>query len=76
VAAVLAVLVTWGADPGIVVAAGLLGGTLAFGTTLTKLGARLAIDTSPEPISNGAAGVGEFGFVARHAAPTPTTRPP
>jgi hypothetical protein len=63
-AALLAVLVTWGADPALVLAAGLLGGTLAFGTTLTKLGARLAIDTSPEPVSNAAAGIGELGFVA------------
>lgn len=62
-AAALAVLVTWGADPALILAAGLLGGTLAFGTTLTKLGARLAIDTSPEPVSNAAAGVAELGFV-------------
>jgi hypothetical protein len=63
-AAVLAALVMWGADPALVVATALLGGTLAFGTTLTKLGARLAIDTSPEPVSNGAAGIAELTVVA------------
>ena len=63
-AAALAVLVMWGGDPALVLTAGLLAGTLAFGTTLTKLGARLAIDTSPEPVSNGVANFGELTFVA------------
>jgi len=63
VAVVLAALVVWGGDPALVLAVGLLGGTLAFGTSLTKLGARLAIDTSPEPVSNGAASLAELGFV-------------
>jgi hypothetical protein len=63
-AALMAVLVTWGGDPAFVLATALLGGTLAFGTSLTKLGARLAIDTSPEPVSNGAASVGELTIVA------------
>lgn len=62
-AALLAVLMMWGGDPALVGAVGLLGGTLAFGTTLTKLGARLAIDTSPEPVSNGAANVAELTLV-------------
>jgi hypothetical protein len=60
----LAVATAWNADPGIVVAAGLLGGTLALGTQATKLGARVAIDASPEPITNGVANVAEAGFVA------------
>lgn len=62
--AALALLVVWGGDPALTLAIGLAGGTLAFGTTLTKLGARLAIDTSPEPVSNGVANVTELGFVA------------
>ena len=33
-------------------AMGLLGGTLAAGTHLAKAGARAAINTSPEPVSN------------------------
>lgn len=60
----LAVATAWNADPAIVVAAGLLGGTLALGTQATKLGARVAIDASPEPVTNGAANVAEAGFVA------------
>lgn len=63
-AAVMAALVMWGGDPALVLVVALLAGTLAFGTSLTKLGARLAIDTSPEPVSNGAASVGELTFVA------------
>ena len=60
----LAVATAWHADPGIVVAAGLLGGTLALGTQATKLGARVAIDASPEPVTNGVANVADAGFVA------------
>lgn len=62
-AAAMAVLATWGGDPALVIATALLGGSLAFGTSLTKLGARLAIDTSPEPVSNGAASVAELTLV-------------
>jgi hypothetical protein len=62
-AALLAALMMWGADPALVFTVSLLGGSLAFGTTLTKLGARLAIDTSPEPVSNGAANVAELTIV-------------
>jgi len=62
-AAILAALVVWGGDPALVLAIALLAGTIAFGTSLTKLGARLAIDTSPEPVSNGAASVTELTFV-------------
>ncbi|GLC24580.1 DUF4126 domain-containing protein [Roseisolibacter agri] len=60
----LAVATAWHADPAIIVAAGLLGGTLALGTQATKLGARVAIDASPEPVTNGVANVAEAGFVA------------
>jgi hypothetical protein len=63
-AALLAVLMMWGGDPALVAAVALLGGSLAFGTTLTKLGARLAIDTSPEPVSNGAANIAELTIVS------------
>jgi hypothetical protein len=41
------------------VAMALLGGGLAAGTHLTKAGARAAINTSPEPVSNVAASLGE-----------------
>ena len=40
-------------------AAAILGGTLAAGSHLTKAGARMAINTSPEPFSNWAASFGE-----------------
>jgi hypothetical protein len=59
----IAVATAWHADPAITVAAGLLGGTLAMGTQATKLGARVAIDHSPEPFSNGVANLAEAGFV-------------
>ena len=39
--------------------AGLLGGTLAAGTHATKMGSRLLINTSPEPLSNIGASLGE-----------------
>jgi hypothetical protein len=51
-------------NPGFTLAAALLGGTLALGTNATKLGARVAIDTSPEPFTNGAANVAELGAFA------------
>lgn len=37
----------------------LLGGTLSAGTHLTKAGSRVLINTSPEPVSNWSASVGE-----------------
>jgi hypothetical protein len=63
-AAALAVLAAWSADPVIVTLAGLLGGGLAVATHATKLGLRYAVDTSPEPVTNGAANVAELGLVA------------
>ena len=63
-AAALAVLTAWGGDPSLVAAAALLGGSLGLATHATKLGIRYAIDTSPEPVTNGAANVAELGVVA------------
>ncbi|MDF1503215.1 DUF4126 domain-containing protein [Roseisolibacter sp. H3M3-2] len=62
--AALAAATAWQADPAVVAMAGLLGGTLALGTHATKLGARVAIDASPEPVTNGVANLAEAGFVA------------
>jgi hypothetical protein len=45
------------------VAAGLIGGTIAAGTHFAKAGSRLAINTSPEPFSNWLASFGEEGMV-------------
>ena len=63
-AAALAVLTAWGGDPSLVAAAALLGGSLGLATHATKLGIRYAIDTSPEPVTNGGANVAELGVVA------------
>lgn len=46
-------------DPAWHVAAGLVGGTLAAGAHATKAGARVLINTSPEPFTNWAASIGE-----------------
>ena len=51
------------ADPALMLAAGLVGGTITAGTALTKAGGRLAINTSPEPFSNWAASFGEEAAV-------------
>lgn len=45
------------------VAAGLLGGALASGSHFTKAGARLLINTSPEPVSNWMASASEDALV-------------
>lgn len=63
-AAVLAILTAWHGDPALISMAALLGGGLALTTHGTKLGLRYAIDTSPEPVSNGVANVAELGVVA------------
>ena len=57
--AVLAALAMGHHDPAIMVAAGLLGGTLTAGTHAAKSGSRALINTSPEPASNIAASLGE-----------------
>lgn len=63
-AAALAVATAWHGDALFVLLAALLGGGLALTTHTTKLGLRYAVDTSPEPITNGAMNVAELGFVA------------
>jgi hypothetical protein len=63
-AALFAVLVVWGGDPAMLIAAGILGGGLGLATHATKLGLRLAIDTSPEPVSNTGATAAELGMAA------------
>ena len=60
----MAAATAWHGDPALTIVAALLGGTLALGTHATKLGLRYAIDTSPEPVTNGAANVTELGLVA------------
>lgn len=63
-AAALAVATAWHADPAFVVAAGLLGGGLGVATHATKLGLRVAVDTSPEPVTNGIVNTAELGVLA------------
>lgn len=63
-AAALAVLTAWGGDASLIAAAALLGGGLGLATHATKMGIRYAIDTSPEPVTNGGANVAELGVVA------------
>lgn len=63
-AVALAVLATWGRDPALVVAAGLLGGALGAATHVTKLKLRAAVDASPEPVSNAVVTGAEAGTVA------------
>ena len=63
-AAGLAVATAWHADPTLMALAAVLGGGLAFATHATKLGVRLAVDTSPEPVTNGAMNVTEIGIIA------------
>jgi hypothetical protein len=57
--AVLAAATFSNVDPAWMIAAGLLGGTIASGTHLTKAGTRALINTSPEPFSNWIASFGE-----------------
>jgi len=63
-AAVLAVATAWHGDPSLVIVAGLLGGGLGLATHVTKLGLRVAVDTSPEPVSNGIVNTAELGVLA------------
>ena len=57
--AALAASVFGDSPPEWMLASAILGGTLAAGSHFTKAGARLAINTSPEPLSNWAASLGE-----------------
>jgi hypothetical protein len=63
-AAFLAVATAYHLDPVFLVAAGLLGGGLALTTHGTKLGLRYAVDSSPEPVTNGLANMAELGTIA------------
>ena len=62
-AAALAGATAWHGDPAFVLLAAFLGGGMAASTHTTKLGLRYAIDSSPEPLSNGVANVAELGVV-------------
>lgn len=66
-AAALAAATAWHGSAFFVVAAALLGGALGAATHTTKLGLRYAIDTSPEPVTNGAANTVELGYVSAFA---------
>jgi hypothetical protein len=57
--ALLAALALADQDPALVLAAAILGGTLASAVHLTKAGSRALINTSPEPFSNWIASFGE-----------------
>jgi len=57
--AALAAAVFGNSPPAWTLAAAILGGTLAAGSHFTKAGARMLINTSPEPFSNWAASFGE-----------------
>jgi hypothetical protein len=61
---VLAALAMGEHDPGLMLAAGLLGGTLTAATHAAKAGGRALINTSPEPVSNIATSFGEDALVA------------
>jgi hypothetical protein len=63
-AALVAVATAWHANPTIIAAAAILGGGLGLVTHATKLGLRVAVDASPEPISNGLLSATELGVVA------------
>jgi len=63
-AVALAIATAWHADPVIVALAGILGGGLAFATHATKLGLRIAVDTSPEPVTNTVMNVTEVSIIA------------
>lgn len=63
-AALIAIATAWQTDPGVIAAAGILGGGIGLATHATKLGLRVAVDTSPEPISNGLLSATELSVVA------------
>ncbi|MFT7413721.1 MAG: hypothetical protein ACI9FO_000374 [Methylophagaceae bacterium] len=57
--AMLAAAAIGDVTPAIALTTALLGGTLAAGSHVTKAGTRLLINTSPEPLSNWTASIGE-----------------
>lgn len=61
--AVLAAATFSDVDPALMLAAGLVGGTIASGSHFTKAGSRAVINTSPEPFTNWAASFGEEAAV-------------
>lgn len=63
-AALLAGATVWGEGSGLALLAVPLGAALGLTTHGAKLGVRYAIDTSPEPVSNGASNVAELGVVS------------
>ncbi len=63
-AVVLAIATAWHADSSIVLAAALLGGGLGLAAHATKLGLRVAVDASPEPVTNGLVNTAELGVLA------------
>ena len=63
-AVLLAVATAWHADSSIVLAAGLLGGGFGLAAHATKLGLRVAVDASPEPVTNGIVNTVELGVLA------------
>ena len=63
VAALLAGATVWGAGGGLAAVAVPLGAALGLATHGTKLGMRYAIDTSPEPVTNGASNLAELGVI-------------
>ena len=62
-AAAMAILTAWHGDALLILVAAVLGGGLGLATHATKLGLRYAIDTSPEPVTNGAANVLEWSII-------------
>jgi len=62
-AALLAGSAVAGSEPGLPLVAGLLGGGLALTVNGTKLGLQMAVDTSPEPVTNGLVNAAGLGFV-------------
>jgi len=61
--AAIAIATLGDASPGMKTMVGILGGTLAAGTHLTKAGTRAAANTSPEPFSNWILSLSEDAFV-------------
>lgn len=61
--AVLSALAMGDHDPALMVAAGLLGGTITAGTHIAKAGSRALINASPEPVTNVATSFGEDALV-------------
>ena len=61
--AVLAAQAVGPVDPATALAAGLVGGTLAAGSHAVKAGSRVAINASPEPVTNWTASLAEDALV-------------